>query len=212
MPAKLNDVYFDMGLQGWLKNTARREYWRVSKWYELSDLIQDGVICYCKCRNKYVLGPPEEGFQALNTWTPDSAQRRHFMNLVQRAYWNHIMTLASRSAMSCEDTVGDLVIDGDEVSTLERWLPPQQEEASVLLVLTQAPAEITDAIGRLIQDSIDGGHYLRSKLRECDGRVTRGRRALRETTDARLARVLGDPELLQRTLAYLTDEDGHKLA
>lgn len=200
----MRDVYFDAGLQGWLKNTARREHWRVARWYQLSDLAQDGVICYCKCRNRYTLGPPKPGFQNLYTTAPSGAQRRHFMGLVQRAYYNHIMTLSSRFARACEDRVSDLVSGGDETSTLENWLPPQPEEASVILAVKQAPAEIAEAISRLVQDGIEGGQYLRSRLRERNGRMVVGRRALRETTSERLARVLGDPDLSQRTLAYLT--------
>jgi hypothetical protein len=199
----VKEVYFDAGLQGWIKNTARREHWRMAKWYELSDLIQDGFLCYCKCRDKYTRGPPEPGFQALNTEHPTDAQRRHFMNLVQRAYFNHIMTLSSRFAAASEEPVSQLATGDDEVATLESLLPPQSEEASLLMALKQAPAEISDAIRRLINDGLDGGEYLRSRLRERDGRVTRGRRALRETTSAYLARVLGDPDLSKRTMAYL---------
>jgi hypothetical protein len=73
----------------------------------------------------------------------------------------------------------------------------------VLLALKQAPVEIADAIKRLLNDGLEGGEYLRSRLREQDGRVTRGRRALRETTSARLTRILGDPDLSERTMAYI---------
>lgn len=197
------DAYFDTGLQGWLKNTAREEYWRVKKWYQLSDLVQDGVICYCKCRNKYILGPTKPGWQDLNTATPSDAQRRHFMRLVQSAYWNHIKTLSGRFARACEDRVSDLTGGGDEMRTLENWLPPQPEEASAILAIKQAPTEIAEAISRLVQDGIDGGQYLRSRLRERDGRVIVGRCALRETTTERLARVLGDPDLSRRTMEYI---------
>jgi hypothetical protein len=101
--SRSSDVYFDAGLQGWIKNTARQEHWRMAKWYGLADLFQDGVLCYCKCRDKYTRGPPEPGFQALNTITPNDAQRRHFMQLVQRSFWNHIMTLSSRFAAMREE-------------------------------------------------------------------------------------------------------------
>lgn len=199
----VKDIYFDAGVQGWIRNTARRELWRMAGWYELDDLANDGYVCYCKCRDRYTQGPPEPGHQALNTDTPNDKQRRHFMALVQRAFFNHIMTLSSKFAASCEDPVSGLAVEDGEPPSLENLMPPQMEEASVLMAVLQAPTEIGEAIAKLINDSIDGGNYLRSRLRERTGRVIRGRRALRETTDERLARVVGNGALPGATLAYL---------
>lgn len=198
------DVYFDDGVRGWINKTARDQYRRVAGWYGIDSLAQDGYICYLKCRNKYTLGPPDNGYQDLNTDTPSSAQRRHFMDLVKRSFANHINTLATRYPMSMERPVSELTSDGDEATVLEGLMPAQQEEASVMVALAQAPGEIRDAINTLINDGIEGGQYLRSRLREKDGRVTVGKRALRETTTVRLARILGDPDLSGKTLAYLT--------
>jgi hypothetical protein len=129
-------------------------------------------------------------------------QRRHFMSLVQRTFFNHIMTLSSKFTMCTENTLSELST-GDDPVELETLMPIQQEEISVLVAVLHAPTEIGEAIGKLLQDAVDGEKYLRSKLRNNNGRVTRGRRALRETTRERLSRVLGDPEMLDKVTGYL---------
>jgi len=95
------DVYFDAGLRGWLKTTAVKEHWRVASWYSVEDLVQDGYVCYCKCRDRYTLAVPQPGdrpdgyaHQNLFTDQPNEKQRKHFMSLVQRAFYNHIYTLS----------------------------------------------------------------------------------------------------------------------
>jgi hypothetical protein len=205
-PGQANDVYFDSGMQGWIKTKARQEYWRVSRWYELSDLIQDGYLCYLKCRNKYALSPPDPGAQDLFTSNPSDGQRRHFMALVKTTYFNHIMTLSSEFASSAvEENISNAGLtrsDGQPV-TIEDLMPAENEVMTTLLTLKNAPTEIAEAIQKLVGDGIDGGSYLRSRLRRHGNRVTRGRRALRETTGEHLARVLGSSELPEQVRAYL---------
>jgi hypothetical protein len=198
-----NDVYFDSGLEGWIKRTARENYWRVSKWYELQDLVQDGYLCYLKCRNKYAMCEPDPGAQKLNVWThPSNGQRKHFMALVKRTFFNHIMTLSSDfAAMSVEESECDLEprADGQPV-LVEELAPVEAEELSVFIAVKNAPAEIGEAIKALVDD---GDEYLRSRLRRRDERVVRKRRKLRETTDERLARVTGSPDLPNKIVSYL---------
>lgn len=175
----------------------------MASWYELRDLIQDGYVCYLKCRNAYTLTPPKPGTQPLNTTTPNKEQRRHFMSLVQTAYRNHIMTLASKFAGGSEEPTPNTSEGDERGNSLEELLPPQQEEASVLLALATAPVEFKDAIERLIQDGFDGTNYARTHLYKDGNRVRRSRRSLRETTAEYWARVLGEPDLPQRLGAYL---------
>src|ERR1017187_5465900 len=122
MPRKLVDVYYDSGLEGWIKNTAFREHWRLRTWYSMEDLVQDGYICYCKCRNRYTMNPPSPEHQDLNTDTPNDAQRKHFMALVQRTFFNHIMTLSSKFTMCTENTLSELSA-GDDPVELENLMP-----------------------------------------------------------------------------------------
>jgi hypothetical protein len=207
MPKKLtrrnSDVYFDSGLQGWLKRTAKTEHWRVAGWQSVEDLVQEGYICYCKCRDRYTLGAPDLGHQDLCTDTPNSAQRKHFMSLVQRSFYNRVYTLAMRYPATREQPLTMCSNERGEPLSIEDSLPPQPEEISVLIAVLHAPTEISEAIVKLVNDGVDGSKYLRSRLRTNNGRVTLGRRALRETTQQHLVRILGDDELPQKVLAYL---------
>lgn len=212
---RLKDVYFDAILHNWLEAFARRERWRVAGWYGVADLVQDGYICYCKCRDKYTLGPPEPGHQDLNTDVPNDAQRRHFMALVQRAFFNHLMTLSTNYPIAMEEPVSCAPSD-DSALLLEGLMPPAPEETTILMALANAPVEIGAAIGKLINDGVEGEAYLRSRLRRhlvlkthasgavsASIRVTRGKRALRETTSAYFQRVLGDGDLPRKVAAYI---------
>ena len=71
----------DASLVGWIKNTAKYHHWRVARYVDLEDLIQDGYLYYAKCLKLY-------GFTAKN--------QEHFMALFQRAYLNHITELARK--------------------------------------------------------------------------------------------------------------------
>lgn len=199
---RVGDVYLDEGMRGWIARTARKEYWRVASSYELSDLIQDGYLCYAKCRNAYALAAPAPGHTALNTDTPTPLQRSHFASLVKTAFVNHIMTLSSRNAARHESVMSELLGD-DSPGTLEKLLPSQPEEASLLVLLAQAPTEIKEVIEKLVQDGAEAGSFLRSRLFQDQGRLRRGRTQIRETTKERWKRILGDAELPDRVVAYL---------
>jgi hypothetical protein len=210
------DVYLDEGVVGWINKTARKEYWRVSRWYDLADLIQDGYVCYYNCRNRYTLtSPTKPGHQALNVFgvdgRPNKDQRKHFMALVKVSFYNHIMTLSSRFAANTETPECDLAT-ADGPADIESLAAAVPEEMSVMTALLNAPTEIGEAIAKLLNDGVEGGSYLRSRLRRRDGRVTKARRALRETTSERLARVLGDPTMAERVRNYITGDDDWEVA
>lgn len=210
---KRNQVYLDTGVWGWLKSTAIAEHWRVAGWYSADDLFQDGFICYCKCRDRYTMRYPDPGdrpdgfaHQNLFTKTPSESQRKHFMNLLQRTFHNHIYTLALRYPATREEPVSALTVgESDDPVTMEELMASEPEGISALVAVLHAPTEIADAIVKLVNDGIDGGKYLRSRLRVSpDGkRVRTVRRAIRETTPEHMARILGDPELPAKTLAYI---------
>jgi hypothetical protein len=206
MSRKNKDVYFDSGLEGWLKRTAKTEHWRVAGWYSVDDLVGDGYVCYCKCRNKYTLGPPDPGAQDLRVFgsdTPNKDQRKHFMALVQRSFYNRLYTLAVRYPATREQPLAMCSNENGEPLTMDELLPAQPEEISALIAVLHAPTEIGEAIVKLVNDGVDGSRYVRSRLRRSNGRVTLGRRALRETTQQHMVRILGDDDLLQKTLEYL---------
>lgn len=207
MPGR--DAYFDAGLRGWLKTTAVAEHWRVASWYDVDDLVQDGYICYIKCRDRYTFSPPMiEGYQDLRLkrgHEPNKTQRQHFMSLVQRAFRNHVHTLSCKYPVLREQPLSDVVREGkpDEPVTMEELVPVVPEEISALYAIVNAPTEIGEAIVKLVNDGVDGSKYLRSRLRSRDGRIKKGRLAIRETTEEHHTRILGDPFLADETLKYI---------
>lgn len=78
-------VYLDQGLRLWILNTAKKNFWRVAKHYELTDLIQDGYLCYAICLRRY--GQTCDG-------------PSHFMSLVKTTYRNFITDLANKRSAS----------------------------------------------------------------------------------------------------------------
>jgi len=192
------DTFLDDGLRGWLSNTARKEHWRMALWYSLDDLEQDGYLCYMKCVRAY---PQISGIE-----NPTHGERKWFMALVQTAYRNHIMTLAGKFAIGKEETVPDVASTDERGGSLEELMPPASEVASILLTLKNAPAEIRDAIDKLLQDGLDGGEYLRSQLYRDGTRLRRSRRPRRETTKDYFERVTGVVDLPNKLREYLFGE------
>jgi hypothetical protein len=74
----------DRGARGWMVNTARRSYWRVSSWYEFDDLLQDGLMCWVHINRKY----------------PAVKDRAHMMRLFQMTFLNQITFIAKRQQSS----------------------------------------------------------------------------------------------------------------
>lgn len=196
-----SDVYLDVVMTKWIATTAYKEHWRVARWISVDDLIQEGYVAYTKCRNRYTLGPPDEGHQALNTATPTLAQRKHFMALVQRAFYNAIFSLVRKHEAGREEYAEDSGMT--EQDRFDQILEPAPELASLSTALLSAPAEIREALARLVQDGLDGGAYLRHNLLEKAGRPAPRRASIRETSEEHWGRVSGCPELECKLTEYL---------
>lgn len=181
------DVYLDDVLRGWIVKTARKEHWRMAKWYSFEDLEQDGYLAYAKCWNKY-----RDLFDVPN---PTKAQRKWFMALVQRAYYNHIMTMAGKVAKAPKETAMSQTME-EENNSWDSVLPPVLPDAQLLCALSQLPAELNDVLVRLLQDGVDSGLYLRK-------RIAGSRRTVRETTEEYWTRVLGQPDVPQRLADFI---------
>jgi hypothetical protein len=123
--------YFDRGLRQWIYKTARKNMWRVAHFYELSDLIQDGFLCYAICRERY--GHKVEG-------------QRHFMSLCQTVYRNHITDLANdRSNAPKETPISQFARKNPATSDsdlLEMIGGYEQGDAEMAATLQSASAEI----------------------------------------------------------------------
>lgn len=96
-PASLSDergycMDMDQGVRGWIVITARKNFWRVSSYYELDDLVQDGFLHFCRLRRRY----------------PKVRDRAQMMALFKRTYLNHINDLSNRKTRSVERIASSL--------------------------------------------------------------------------------------------------------
>lgn len=104
MARRYKPVYgMDRGARLWLYRTAQKNFWRVSSWYDLDDLVQDGFVQYNRIVNKY----------------PHITARAHLMGLFQRTYINHIHDLAKRRSRLIEYPESSLIRDGEQGSPFD---------------------------------------------------------------------------------------------
>lgn len=175
------DPFLDAGMRGFIVNTARRNFWKIASWYDLDDLIQDGMVCYYRCYRRY-------RFLTVRRH-PSQNDKRHFQSLVGRAFENHIISLAWKRSRLPEVTAASITGLEDETSSVwENLCPPQDEEATLSILLRQAPKEIKMLLDLLVNDAADG-------FWRVPGRKWVQRR--RETTNEHFCRRLGlDPSKL----------------
>lgn len=127
MHRRFHDKYFDKGLRGWVVRTAQKNYWRVAAWYDLEDLIQDGLLAYAICRNRY---------------RDRVENKHHFMALVQRVYLNHITDLANARTVGEEISISQIAVVGKELEALEYLAGGVAGDAELETLLARAPAEV----------------------------------------------------------------------
>lgn len=174
------EAYFDRSMRGWICNIAAKEHRRLSRWYEIEDLIQEGYLCFCRCWDKY-----QDMFDVAN---PSKQQRRHFMSLVQTTFLNHLKNMIKH--IKHEQRV-------NYIGDMQNMTWTIDEVATVLLMLRQAPAEIRDVVEKLVSD-FEPGPYRRRKT----GPGTRNGYRLRETTREYWDRVLGEPNVEAKLASY----------
>jgi hypothetical protein len=155
----------DRGARLWIANTARKNFWRVAAWYELSDLIQDGYMCYYLVRKKY----------------PQAIDREHIMSLLRSTFVNHITDLANKTTRLAEvpdsPQVGD---QSEQFSTIDNFVC---EFSELTEMIADAPVVVGEAIKALIANP--------AAFQEAPIRLDR----TRETNNARICRLLGlDPK------------------
>lgn len=184
------DPYLDAGVRGYIVRTARSNAYRIAG-SDVEDLIQEGYVCYYRCRNCYVGVPPTvraDGRPRRNlpATNPDAAARRHFMSLFKTALRNRLATLATRQSAYNEVPITDIATDDESLTrTWESVLPCEEETATVAVLLASAPREIKQLFALLVDDALALSGYRRYGKR-------RGLRK-RETNNRYWCRVLGLP-------------------
>lgn len=170
MHRRFHDKYFDRGLRGWIIKYAKKNYWRVASWYDLEDLIQDGLLAYALCRQKY-------GHRVEN--------RRHFMSLVQVVFANHVTDLANARTKSVQEiSISQIAAQGRELQALEYLAGAEDGGQELKAALSLASEEIL-AFLKLFETP--------EGLAELDKPLRRRADGTRETWDERLSLILRMP-------------------
>jgi len=119
----------DEGARLWTIKVANKEYWRVCRWYDVDDLVQDGVMWWYVTANRY-----------------PNAEKPHLMSLYKMSFARHITDLARDMASKYEapcDDVSELANDADAQSDMDRCIveaPPVVR--SLLQAVIDNPQEL----------------------------------------------------------------------
>lgn len=181
------DPYFDYGLRRWLEKTAAANVYRVGG-FDLDDLVQEGLLCYHKVRERYVgklmRGKDGHFHRYLPLKHPNRDNIAHFVSLVKVSFLNRISTLARRFP-PVETPVSALCGPEEDAGTKLDQLAQHVSEGidETGLVLDKLPAEIRSLIDLLISDGLE----LTGRRRL--GSTPGARRRL--TTDEKLSRLMG---------------------
>lgn len=114
----------DDGARRWMLKTVRLNHWRVAKWIDLDDLIQDGYMHYQRVLDKY----------------PDVYEPAHLMRLFQRTLTGYLHDLATKRTR--------------ELDMLRVVPMPSatSDNADLLVMIGKAPPEVRRLLQRLNED------------------------------------------------------------
>lgn len=161
----------DHGTQVWIARTAKRNHWRVARYIDIDDLIQDGYECWVRVLGyyKHIL---------------DRGDAAHFMALFKRSYTNYIHNLANQRRRGIV-TVSHAEIEEDSGVPVDTGVA--FEEASLAVRLSQAPMVVKNLLSAF--DTEDGRRALQARLRV--------RSKYKQTENERLCLIAGaDPDAI----------------
>jgi hypothetical protein len=107
----------------YLLRTAQRQLWRLAPWYELEELISDGVLCWQVIVAKY-----------------QPTSRAHAMRLFQTSFRNHIYKLALKHSMQVQESYVEFLpelVDPDAELIMRVYQAPQPLRACLLAILAR---------------------------------------------------------------------------
>lgn len=162
-------LLMDKATRKWLRDFAKANYWRVASWYELEDLLQDGMVLWHQIRQRY-----------------RGRQGKHLTNTFKLSFRNHVHDLATARTKAVPQFLildaHDTVEDDDHVTPLERLSPREPESQTFAADLRSAPYRVQEALAVFASDV--GRAALRRPYRlRGDGS--------RETLNERLCRIAG---------------------
>jgi hypothetical protein len=144
-----------ISVERWIKSHARKHYWRVAGWYELDDLIQDGLVCACKCLERYGTPTPKRPGR-INRPRLNELDEPHYMALVQTAFYRHIGDLVRSKRRGPDGTTSkfaDVMPEYSESYALDRLLTPSTGDQELAVLLSEIP----DRLRQLITKHLNGG-------------------------------------------------------
>lgn len=168
--------WLDAAMSKWIHKTARANFWRVAQLCDLEELVQDGYLCYAKCRARYV--DPRKDL------TGGKDDIRWFQSLVKTTFERYIHSLAAKHKGINQVAVSQVAANPDTSDELiyDRFLPAQEEEGTLMALIATAPQEVKELMLLLAADGLDLIQYQRRRFK---------RRLLRETTNELYCRLLG---------------------
>jgi DNA-directed RNA polymerase specialized sigma24 family protein len=167
----------DRGLIRWIARVASRNKWRVDMGYD--DLVQEGMLCYVKCRNHY------QG---------KIKDRRHFMALVQTAFKRRLMDLSDQKERQITVPFTELVPEAVSLEVLEATLLRQGASPAT-------PPEIAQAAATFASLPSELKNLLLVVADDLPTFERKGKRGRRETTHEYHCRLVGaDPNTTDLSL------------
>lgn len=161
----------DAGARIWLARAIKKNYWRVSGWYDLDDLMQEGYFAYYYVVRHY----------------PQVTHSPHRMALFKLTFNSVICNLANQRTRRVEEVCESELGPADEGGSFFDGAAADPDIAEAVAELAAAPQYVRDAVALLSS----GDRRLRHKPR----RSGPGRRR-RETLNELLCRLTGyDPQM-----------------
>lgn len=161
---------------GWIYNHSRKNYWRVAAWYDIDDLIHDGLVCAYKCREEY----------------GTDLDPKHFASLVRTTFYNHIGELIRKKRAVDDPSVGFADIGNwggvqhgrqnvaqSEAEGMDKLRIAADAIEDIGLMIAEMPAHLRKAV-TLLLNSPEKFRRLRQRL---DGTV--------ETLSEKLGQLVG---------------------
>lgn len=143
-------MIMDQGARHWLLKTVRAEFWRVSGWCDLEDLIQDGHMIYAKLSRRY----------------PD-ANASHRMTLFKTSVANYLHDLAEKRSRSVDLYPGNIALGSLSDEAGGRAIGAQPEASTFAVLVATAPAPVKAVLSLLASDAklrVRGGEKVNDRL------------------------------------------------
>ena len=125
---RINTPELNNSIIGWIYNESYRSLWKVNRWYDFEDLVQDGLMIAIKCRNRY-----------------HNVDPAHFTALVKTSFKNHIINLWRHRGSGIEIHIAELedinLLDLEE-DILDSILEPEFPEQEIACTLAELPEPI----------------------------------------------------------------------